>query len=341
MTNLAIIGFGNVGQEVFQLATEAEDFRVTSIATRDPARIVDNRCLQVPSCTISDLQDLSDNRWYKFADVAILCGGSKNDLPIFGPYAVARIDTIDSFDTHGLVGEYIDKNTGLPKNGYFQMMDLAARSNGHRALVCQGWDPGLFSLMRGLFRSSLDEGARIYTFYGLTKKGGLSMGHSDALRQIAGVIDARQFTHARPEAIELVRAGENPIFSPGDMIWRECFVVTEGDKSDQLRIRDEILTMPDYFSPYETVVEFVSVEELRVKHSTMLHDGLVIAKSDNGLMEFRVEWENNPKATARIMLSAARAIVKMKKAGFTGAFSPLSVAVADLLPTKAGILSFV
>jgi diaminopimelate dehydrogenase len=155
---------------------------------------VEGEC--VGGIPIYDLQDLSENRWHKFADVAILCGGSKNDLPTFGPYTATCIDTVDSFDTHGLIGETIDSEIGLPKNGYFQSMNLAAKTTGHVFLVCQGWDPGLFSIMRGLFRSCLGEGIWIYAYYGLQEHGVLSMGHSDAIRQVEGVLDAWQYTHA-------------------------------------------------------------------------------------------------------------------------------------------------
>ncbi|MFW5853136.1 MAG: diaminopimelate dehydrogenase [Patescibacteria group bacterium] len=329
--DIVIVGFGNIGQTVFRLTRKIHPkIWVRGIVTRNPVRAIRDGApenLVVGTERGSRMMSLLAKK----SDVAILCGGSKADLPVQGPYWAGLANTVDSFDTHDHVGEYLDEETGLPRIGYFRQMDLVAKATGHTALVCQGWDPGLFSNMRALFQAVLGEGVRSYAFYGLTKTGGLSMGHSDAIRSIPGVVDARQFTHAKPEAIEWVRAGENPVFTPGDMHWRQCIVATESvDSRERERIREAIIGMPGYFAPFQTEVEFVLQEELYHRFPGMPHDGLVIAKSDNGLMEFRVEWQSNAEATARILLAAARATCNFQQAGRVGAFSSLAVASGHL-----------
>ncbi|MFA6476489.1 MAG: diaminopimelate dehydrogenase [Candidatus Paceibacterota bacterium] len=331
---LVLIGFGNIGRKVFMLTRDSQEFEVVGIVTRDPARVRHDIGDQIPVYGFLDLS------WVGSADVAINCGGSAKDLPNSGPWVAERVSCVDSYDTHAHVGGFIEKLTGLPNVGYFRTMDLASKATGHTALVCQGWDPGLFSTIRGIFQSSLGGDIRAYAFYGLSQRGGLSMGHSDAIRQIEGVVDARQFTHAIPEAIDRVRSGENPIFELGEMHRRKCYV-TIADDFDKEEIRRQIVTMPDYFQPFETTVEFLSLDELRNRFPDMPHDGLVIAKSENGLMEFRVEWKSNPLATAGILLSCARAAVRMNRAGQFGAFSPLSVPIDLLLPEGTNPLSLV
>lgn len=323
---IAILGFGNIGANVLALTRGDPEFEVAGIITRNPDRVKQEIRDEVCVFSLSDTACL-DHR----VDVVINCGGSAKDLPNSGPWVIEKANCVDSYDTHANVGGFFEKSTGLPNIGYFRTMDLAARATGHTALVCQGWDPGLFSTIRGIFQASLGGETRVYAFYGLSAYGGLSMGHSDAIRQIKGVIDARQFTYAIPEAINRVRSGENPIFRPGDMHRRKCYV-TISDDADQEDVQQQIQSMPNYFEPFETTVEFLSIEELQRRFTDMPHDGLVIAKSENGLMEFKVVWKSNPQATARILLSCARATVRMNRAGQVGAFSPLSVPVDLLLP---------
>lgn len=333
--DIVIVGFGNIGREVLKASLNS-NINPVGIFSRDLDRARQNGAprglLREMPTTSSDLKGL--------ADVAILCGGSKEDLPIQGPFWASGINTVDSFDTHDHVGVFIDEKTGLPNIGYFNQMDLIAKATGHTAMVCQGWDPGWFSLMRGLFQATLGQNIRPYAFYGLTETGGLSMGHSDAIRRIPGVVDARQFTHAIPSAIEAVRSGQNPVFKPGDMHWREGFVAIE-PRADESIIRKKIVSMPSYFAPFRTEVFFLSQQELSDRFPDMPHDGLVIAKSDEGIMEFRLEWKSNPAGTARILLACARAACNFSRAGKHGAFSALSIAAADLFPPESNILSFV
>ena len=207
---VVIAGFGNVGRGVLASIRNNPDMELVGVVSRSPER-VKKELADIPVMPIADSE-----AWLAAfrPDVAILCGGSKNDLPKQGPMMAKLVNTVDSFDNHSRIPEY------------FAEMDAAAKAAGHVSVISTGWDPGIFSLERVLGGAFIP-GARAYGFYGLGPKGGLSMGHSDALRTIPGVKDARQFTHAIPEAIERVRRGENPDFQPGDMHTRECFVVVE------------------------------------------------------------------------------------------------------------------
>lgn len=259
-----IVGYGNVGRGVRLSLGKNPDMELVGIVSRSPER-VGKELPDVPVMAISDVEG-----WKKAfrPDVAILCGGSKNDLPQQGPEFAKYVNTVDSFDNHSRIPEY------------FADIDAAAKAAGHVSVISTGWDPGIFSLERVLGGAFIP-GARAYGFYGLGEKGGLSMGHSDALRTIPGVKDARQFTHAIPEAIERVRRGENPAFEPGDMHTRECFVVLE-EGADREAVTKTILSMPGYFAPYKTTVNFVSQQELDEKYKGFPHDGLAIAVGETG-----------------------------------------------------------
>lgn len=332
---VAIVGFGNIGQEVFNAIQTSSDAEVTCIVTRDPERVRRGlNCICLPP-----IFNLHDESWLDKVDVAILCGGSKNDLPVQGPYYASRVNTVDSFDTHDHVGEYVDEKTGLPALGYFQEMDLISQATGHTAAVCQGWDPGLFSLVRAVFQAYLGK-VRAYAFYGLTPKGGFSMGHTNAILGIKGVTGACQFTHAIPESIERVRKGEDPVFKPGDMHWRECFVAV-GKEANKSEIAVEIKSMPNYFEPFRTEVNFVPLEEISAIRGAMPHDGLVIATNGNGLLELKVEWQSNPAGTAGILLACARATVRMNWSGQCGAYSAISIPAGLLLPNDVDLLKLV
>lgn len=315
-----VVGYGNIGRGVLLSLANQPDMEVCGIATRSVER-VRKSVSDLPVVSVSDPAEFMKLD----ADVAILCGGSKNDLPQQGPDLVKYLNTVDSFDNHSCIPQY------------HAAMDAAARESGHVAVISTGWDPGIFSLERTLANAFLP-GARSYGFYGLSPAGGLSMGHSDALRTIDGVADARQFTHAVPEAIERVRRGENPEFTPGDMHTRECFVVLE-EGADAARIEAEIKAMPGYFAPYQTTVNFISQEELNAKYDGFPHDGCVVAASTTGngnsaAVEYRCCWGSNPEATANVLAAHARAAVRLKNAGECGAktildippkmFSPLS-----------------
>ena len=315
-----VVGYGNIGRGVLLSLANQPDMEVCGIATRSVER-VRKSVSDLPVVPVDDPAEFMKLN----ADVAILCGGSKNDLPKQGPDLVKYLNTVDSFDNHSCIPQY------------HAAMDAAARESGHVAVISTGWDPGIFSLERTLANAFLP-GARSYGFYGLSPAGGLSMGHSDALRTIDGVADARQFTHAVPEAIDKVRRGENPEFTAGDMHFRECFVVLE-EGADAARIEAEIKSMPGYFAPYKTTVNFISQEELNAKYSGFPHDGCVVAASTTGngnsaAVEYRCTWGSNPEATANVLAAHARAAVRLSAAGECGAktildippkmFSPLS-----------------
>lgn len=316
---IGLVGFGNIGRGV-QKSIERNgelygDVEVAGIVTRRP----DSVKSVVSGIEVVSFEKCGDIK----PDVLILCGGSATDLPVQGPQFVKDFTTVDSFDTHAKIPDY------------FKEMDKAAKSSNNVAVMATGWDPGTFSLERVLADAFIP-GVKPYGFYGLSEKGGLSMGHSDAIRRIDGVKDARQYTHAIPEAMDAVRSGKNPTLKAGDMHWRECVVVAK-DGADKDKIANDIKTMPNYFEPYKTTVEFVSQEELDEKHVGLPHDGAVIAvglagDGSRALIEYRNEWESNPAATANILVAHARAAHRLKKDGRSGAFTILDIPAAYFSP---------
>lgn len=309
---VVVAGYGNVGRGVIAALRNNPDMELAGVVSRNPER-VKKSFSDAPVLPIAEIDG-----WLAALkpDTAILCGGSKDDLPKQGPMLCAKINTVDSFDNHSRIPEY------------FAAMDETARKSGHVAVISTGWDPGIFSLQRTLANAFLP-GSRAYGFYGLGEAGGLSMGHSDALRTIRGVKDARQYTHAIPEAIEKIRRGENPVFAPGDMHTRECFVVLE-EGADKDAVAAEIRSMPGYFAPYRTEINFVSQEFLDEKCAGFPHDGLVVAAGTTGKgnparMEYRCQWGSNPEATANVLVAHARAAARLAKEGRSGAFTILDI----------------
>lgn len=320
-TRVVIVGYGNIGRGVRQSIVRNADMELAGIVSRSAERVRREVGDAIP------VMDIADPAAWLAAlkpDVAILCGGSKKDLPAQGPELVKLLPTVDSFDNHSEIPQY------------FAAMDQAAQGAGSVGIISTGWDPGIFSMERVLANAFLP-GARAYGFYGLSSSGGLSMGHSDALRTIEGVADARQFTHAIPEAIERIRKGANPDYLPGDMHRRECFVVAKPG-ADQARIAETIKSMPGYFAPYSTTVSFVSQPELDEKYSGFPHDGCVIASGRTGergnpaAIEYRCVWGSNPEATANVLVAHARAAVRLAKEGRKGAFTILDFPVSYLSP---------
>ena len=309
---VVVAGYGNVGRGVIAAIRNNPDMVLAGIVSRSPERVKK----ELPDVEVLNVADT--NEWItKFKpDVVILCGGSKNDLPEWGPRMARLVNTVDSFDNHSKVPEY------------FAEMDKAAAESGHVSVISTGWDPGIFSLERVLAGAFIP-GARAYGFYGLGEKGGLSMGHSDALRTIKGVKDARQYTHAIPESIEKIRNGENPVFTPGDMHTRECFVVAE-EGADKEQIVKTICEMPGYFAPYKTNVTFVTQQELDTKFAGFPHDGLAIAAGTTGngnsaRVEYRCVWGSNPEATGNVLVAHARAVARLAKEGRKGAMTILDI----------------
>ncbi|ERP38716.1 diaminopimelate dehydrogenase [Chitinivibrio alkaliphilus] len=313
---VAIIGYGNVGRGVQTALKQNPDMELMGIFSRSPERVKQD-VQDVPVYSVDDLQALQK------CSVAILCGGSKNDLPVQGPHFAAHISTVDSYDNHSCIPEYFNK------------MNPIARDNKTVSVISTGWDPGTFSLERVLGNAFLP-GTKTYGFYGVSEKGGLSMGHSDALRTIEGVADARQYTHAIPEAIERVRRGENPDLKPEEMHWRECYVVLE-DGADAEKIEKEITTMPAYFAPYKTEVHFISAEELKENHAGFPHGGMVIGSgslggTNRGTIEYHNTWDSNPAATANILVAHARAAHRLREEEKFGAYTIVDIPPAYFSP---------
>ncbi len=309
---VVVVGFGNVGRGVVASLEKNPDLVLCGIVSRSPER-VKREISSVPVFHISEAESAFRELQ---AEVAILCGGSKDDLPKFGPAMARLINTVDSFDNHSRIPEY------------FAEMDRAAKESGHVSVISTGWDPGIFSLERTLAGAFLP-GSRAYGFYGLGPAGGLSMGHSDALRTIPGVRDARQYTHAIPAAVKKVRNGENPEFTPGDMHTRECFVVLE-EGADKAAVTRAIMEMPGYFAPYQTTVNFVTQEDLDTLYSGFPHDGMVAAAGTTGggnpaRIEYRCVWGSNPEATANVLVAHARAVARLSAEKRSGAFTILDI----------------
>ena len=310
---LGIAGYGNLGRGVQYAASQNEDMEVVAVFTRrDPSAV--KTVLPVKVEPFSAMNDYVGK-----IDVMILCGGSATDLPAQSKEIVRLFNTVDSFDTHARVPEY------------FAALDAAAKAAGHLGAMSIGWDPGLFSLARICFGSVLPEGAS-YTFWGR----GVSQGHSDAIRRIDGVKDARQYTVPVESALERVRRGEAPRFTAREMHTRECYVVAE-EGADLARIEREIKEMPNYFADYDTTVHFISEEELLREHGGIPHGGMVLrsgtsASGSKFLAEFSLKLESNPEFTSGVLVAFARAVHRMHAEGKTGAVTAFDVAPKYLCP---------
>lgn len=312
---IAIYGYGNLGRGVECAACSAEDVQLVGVFTRrDPATVRTLSGAKVyPAAALSQFQGQ--------IDVVILCGGSAADLPEMTPQLAKDFCVVDSFDTHA----------NIPN--HFANTDAAAKEGGKVAVISAGWDPGMFSIHR-LYASAILPQGNSYTFWGK----GVSQGHSDAIRKISGVIDARQYTVPVEEALQRVRAGENPALTTRQKHTRECYVVAE-DGADLERITREIQQMPNYFADYDTTVTFISMEELQANHSRLPHGGCVIHTGNTGLnqetkqcMEFRLTLDSNPEFTASVLLACARAAHKLYLRGDCGCKTMFDIAPADLSP---------
>lgn len=312
---IGIYGYGNLGRGVECAVCHAADAELVGIFTRrDPATI--QPASGVPVYSDKDLAQFKDK-----LDVLVLCGGSATDLPTMTPALAADFNVVDSFDTHA----------SIP--AHFAAVNAAATAGGRVALISAGWDPGLFSLNRLYAAAMLPDGAD-YTFWGR----GISQGHSDAIRRIDGVRDARQYTVPVAAALDAVRGGECPTLTTRQKHTRECFVVAE-DGADTERIAREIKEMPNYFADYDTTVTFVSQEELDRDHSGMPHGGAVIRTGVTGwngehrhVIEYNLTLDSNPEFTASVLVAYARAVHRMYARGVTGCKTVFDVAPADLSP---------
>lgn len=308
---VGIVGYGNLGRGVEAAIAQNPDVELAAIFTRRPADQVKAGGKVVH---ISKIQEYKGE-----IDVLILCGGSATDLPEQGPKLALDFNTVDSFDTHAKIPEY------------FQRVDASAQKGGNLSLISTGWDPGLFSLARLLSGSVLPQG-KDYTFWGK----GVSQGHSDALRRVPGVKNGVQYTVPIQEAVERVRTGENPQLSSGEKHQRVCYVVPE-EGANLKAIEDAIKTMPNYFAEYDTIVRFISEEELKKGHGGMPHGGFVIRTGRTGSgakqrIEFSLALESNPEFTSSVIVAYARAVHRLAKEGQTGARTVFDIPLAYLSP---------
>lgn len=308
---VGIVGYGNLGKGVELALKQNPDFELAAIFTRrTPA----------PDSGLTSIEKILD---YKGKiDLMFMCGGSATDLPVQAPEIAAHFNTIDSFDTHAKIPEYFEK------------VNAVAKKAGTLSMISSGWDPGLFSLNRVLSSAVLPEG-HTYTFWGK----GVSQGHSDAIRRIEGVADAKQYTVPVPAALESVRKGENKEFTTREKHRRVCYVVAK-EGADKARIEKEIVTMPNYFADYDTEVHFISQEELDRDHAGLPHGGFVIrngisAKGTKQKVEFGLELGSNPEFTSSVLVCCGRAIARMAKNGATGAVTILDIPVGMLSPLSA------
>ena len=313
MIRVGIAGYGNIGRGVEAAVTQAQDMELVAVfSRRDPATV--QTVTGVPVVAYDKIGECADD-----IDVVIICGGSATDLPWMTPELAAKFNVIDSFDNHHHIPEH------------FAKVNEAASASGKVGIISCGWDPGYFSLARILADSALPEGDS-YTFWGR----GVSQGHSDAIRRIEGVKDARQYTVPVEAALESVRNNEHPEFTARQMHLRECWVVAE-DGADKAAIEEAIKTMPDYFEPYDTTVTFITQEELARDHSGLPHGGSVIRSGRTGLnrefnntVEFTLNLDSNPSFTSSILVAAARAAYRINKEGQCGAKTLFDVPPAYL-----------
>lgn len=311
---IGILGYGNLGRGVEKAVNACDDMELIGVFTRrDPANVsIDSGA---KAYNVNDLEKMQDA-----IDVLIICGGSATDLPEMTPKYAAMYNVIDSFDTHA----------NIPV--HFANVDKVAKQAGKIGIISCGWDPGMFSLNR-LYSESVLPGGSAYTFWGK----GVSQGHSDAIRRIEGVVDARQYTVPVPEALEAVRSGKNPELTTRQKHTRVCYVVAE-EGADKERIEKEIVTMPNYFADYDTTVNFITAEEMKKDHSGLPHGGSVIytGTTDNGnkthVIEYSLKLDSNPEFTGSVLTAYARAAYRMNNNGESGAKTVFDIAPALLSP---------
>ena len=311
--NIAIAGYGNLGRGVECAIAQNEDMLLYGVfSRRNPDTVKTLTDANVFS--MDDILSHKDN-----IDVLIICGGSATDLPVQTPTLAKHFNVIDSFDTHAKIPEH------------FANVDASAKESGKIAMISVGWDPGMFSLNRVYADAILPCGEN-YTFWGK----GVSQGHSDAIRRIDGVIDARQYTIPVEKALDEVRSGTNPELTTREKHIRECFVVADED-ADKAKIEKEIKNMPNYFADYDTIVHFISKEELDRDHSGIPHGGFVIRCGKTGLnnehthiIEYSLKLDSNPEFTSSVLVAYARAAYRMNKEGMCGCKTVFDVAPSYL-----------
>jgi diaminopimelate dehydrogenase len=318
---IGILGYGNLGRGVEMAVNAAEDLELVGVfSRRDPSKVkIASEGVKVYSAdALANMQ--------KDIDVLVICGGSATDLPKMTPAYAKDYNVVDSFDTHARIPEH------------FKNVDEAAKAAGKTAVISVGWDPGMFSVNR-LYSHAILPNGKAYTFWGR----GVSQGHSDAIRRIKGVKDARQYTVPVESALEAVRSGSNPELTTRQKHTRECYVVAE-EGADLARIEKEIKTMPNYFDEYDTTVNFISEEELLKNHAGLPHGGSVIVSGSTNegktkhVIEYKLKLDSNPEFTGSVLAAYARAVAKLNKEGNTGCKTAFDIAPAYLCPEEGDFL---
>ncbi len=313
---IGIMGYGNLGKGIECAIKQNPDMELVAVFSRRDPSTVKILTEGVNVYHVDDAVKMKDE-----IDVLILCGGSATDLPVQTPEYAKYFNVVDSFDTHAKIPQH------------FANVDAAAKENGNIAVISCGWDPGMFSLNR-LYANCILPSGNDYTFWGK----GVSQGHSDAIRRIEGVANAKQYTIPVDAALEKVRNGENPELTTREKHIRECFVVAK-EGADTARIEKEIKEMPNYFADYDTIVHFISEEELARDHSGIPHGGFVIRSGKTGwneenshIIEYSLKLDSNPEFTASVIVACARAAFRMKQEGMTGCKSIFDIAPAYMSP---------
>ena len=310
----AILGYGNLGRGVEYALKQNPDMSLEAFFTRRDPSALKTDSPEIPVYSVNDILNYKDD-----IDVLFICGGSATDLPKQTPEYAKYFNVVDSFDTHARIPEHFDN------------CDKAAKEGSKIAMISVGWDPGMFSLQRLLGNCILPMG-NDYTFWGK----GVSQGHSDAVRRIDGVLDAKQYTIPVDEAMNRVRNGENPTLTTREKHIRECFVVVK-EGADKARIENEIKTMPNYFADYDPTVHFITAEEMKANHSGIPHGGFVIRTGVTGkdgqtkqMIEYSLKLGSNPEFTASVLVAYGRAAHRMNKEGMSGAKTVFDVPAAYL-----------
>lgn len=319
---IGILGYGNLGRGVECAIKHSPDMELFGVFTRrDPKSVK----ILTKKAGVYSLEEAAEKK--DAVDVMILCGGSATDLPVQTPEFVKYFNVVDSFDTHANIPQHFDA------------VNASAVEGGHIGIISSGWDPGMFSLNR-LYASAVLPDGKDYTFWGR----GVSQGHSDAIRRVEGVKDARQYTCPVEEALEAVRRGDNPDLGTRDKHTRECYVVAE-DGADLKKIEEEIITMPNYFADYNTTVHFISEEELKREHNAIPHGGFVIRSGATGwenenkhVVEYSLKLDSNPEFTASVIVSYARAAFRLNQEGQSGCKTVFDIAPAYLSPLSGAEL---
>ena len=316
---IGILGYGNLGRGVECAIKHNPDLELVAVFTRRAPETVKILTETAAVYSVNDAEKMKDK-----IDVLIICGGSATDLPKQTPEYAKMFNVIDSFDTHARIPEHFDS------------VDAAAKESGHIGIISVGWDPGMFSLNR-LYANAILTNGKDYTFWGK----GVSQGHSDAIRRIPGVKDARQYTIPVESALEAVRAGRNPELTTREKHTRECFVVLE-EGADPAKVEEAITTMPNYFADYDTTVHFITEEEMQQYHSRLPHGGFVLRsgvtgreKENHHLIEYRLKLDSNPEFTSSVLVAYARAAYRMSREGMSGCKTVFDVAPA-YLSAKSG-----